>query len=392
MLTLSQNGSTERIHGPRNAAFSHRNARIPIEQTQRDPTLASPRSFRDTSSTFILVNTHLSSLATSISADTSSGGTFVPPSRHLTDTQNDLPISTNAPTEISVAIDRSPVSCSTAATRHGSDTPPEVPSSLQSLVPSVAPNTQEHLDVSPSPISHRYGRHENAQSARSSTLPPVQAMVMHARRCSQGKVFGAATSPPIGPPNLRPTRDHSTNQQDVPGSHQDPDSSEDPLPQQCHLLSLLLRYMFYRDDKKVDENTLLKSLEQVWMSHEHSFKLALEPRFNGCREALRIWIGLRRKTNELRSLVQRQSSAQTLDLVDRALAMNEVRMLHWQWEELRAPVDGQAISPEDLLCSTFAIMTRTEEMEMIFMKGLDNIRKTLPNICSSGDSVISIHS
>jgi hypothetical protein len=216
-------------------------------------------------------------------------------------------------------------------------------------------------------------------------------MISHTGRRSQVNETRALTSPPIGPPDLQPAREHSTDQRDVPSSHQDSDSSKDALFQQGHLLSLLLRHMFYRNDKTVDETILLGSLEQIWTSHEHSFKLALEPRFDGCRKALRIWICLRRKTNELCSLVQHQSSPRTLDLVERALAKNEIRMLHWEWEELRTHVNGQAMSPDDLLCSAFAIMTRTREMETIFMEGLDNIRKTTPKVCSPEDSFISIY-
>jgi hypothetical protein len=154
---------------------------------------------------------------------------------------------------------------------------------------------------------------------------------------------------------------------------------------QYYLLSLLLRYMFPQDDKKVDESTLLLSLEQLWASGKHEFRPALEPQFDGCHEALRIWIGLRRKTSELRSIIERRSSAQTLDLVDRALSMNEIRILHLQWKALRAPVDGQAMSPEDLLCITFAIMTKTRGTEALFKKGLDNLRDTTPGVWSSED-------
>lgn len=135
--------------------------------------------------------------------------------------------------------------------------------------------------------------------------------------------------------------------------------------QQCYLLSLLLGNL-----EKVDESNLLRSLEQVWESGGHKLKSALEARFDGCCEALRIWIDSRRKTNELRSLVQRRSSAQTLDSVDRALALNEIRILRLQWEALWATVDNQGGSPEDLLCRALAIMIGQSVIEAVLEDAL----------------------
>jgi hypothetical protein len=155
-----------------------------------------------------------------------------------------------------------------------------------------------------------------------------------------------------------------------------PGPSEVTLLQQYDLLSLLLRYMFPRDDKKVDKSTLLRSLERVWAGREHDFRPALEPHFDSCHKALRIWIGQRRKTSELRSMIDRQSSAQTLDMVNRVLAMNDIRILRMQWEALRVSADARTMSPEDLLCSTFAIMTRTKGMGALFREGVNNLTKT----------------
>ena len=166
-------------------------------------------------------------------------------------------------------------------------------------------------------------------SARNPTPPQASTMISHFGRRLQVNETTALTSPPIRSPDLQPTRDHSTDEGDVPSSHQTPDTSKDTLSLQGHLLSHLLS-VYYRDDNTVDETILLNSLEQMWKSHEESFKLAIEPRFVGCRKALRIWICLRHKINELLSLFDRQSSPQTLNLVDRALAKTDIRMLHWE--------------------------------------------------------------
>ena len=56
-----------------------------------------------------------------------------------------------------------------------------------------------------------------------------------------------------------------------------PGLSEAALLQQYNLLSLLLRYLFPLNDQKVNESTLLLSLEQVWASRENDLRPALEP-------------------------------------------------------------------------------------------------------------------
>ncbi|KAI0571713.1 hypothetical protein Alg215_10226 [Pyrenophora tritici-repentis] len=80
---------------------------------------------------------------------------------------------------------------------------------------------------------------------------------------------------------------------------------------------------------------MLRSLEQVWTSHEHDFRLIMEQRFNDHQRALHIWIGQRRKTSQLQMMIDRQPSAQTLEMVDRVLVMNDLRILQLKWKALR---------------------------------------------------------
>jgi hypothetical protein len=48
-----------------------------------------------------------------------------------------------------------------------------------------------------------------------------------------------------------------------------------------------------------------------------------------------MWIKERRKLSQLRLMVDRQPSAQTLDMVERVLAMNDLRILRVKWEALQ---------------------------------------------------------
>lgn len=143
-------------------------------------------------------------------------------------------------------------------------------------------------------------------SARSPTSPRAPATVSHIERCSQVDASGALTSPRFGPPYLRRTRDHSTDERDVAGSYQVPGLSQVASAQRYELLLLLLDYISPRDNGKVSESILLHSIEQVWMDRENDFKLVLGSRYDGCHEVLRMWIGVRRETRELRSIIKRQ--------------------------------------------------------------------------------------
>jgi hypothetical protein len=174
-------------------------------------------------------------------------------------------------------------------------------------------------------------------------------------------------------------------------SNQMPEPCEVTLSQ-CELLRLILEYLFPRNSERADELALLHSLEQVWASHEQVFRLAMERHFKSHHEVLLIWISERRKTSQLRTMIERQPSVQTLGMVDRVLAMNDLRILRLKWKGLKLHNGSRDVSPEGLLCSTFAIMTKTEGTEMLFKEGLDRLKETSPGVMRTDDLVISIYS
>lgn len=161
--------------------------------------------------------------------------------------------------------------------------------------------------------------------------------------------------------------------------------------QQCDLLCLLLGYLFPRNGEQVEESALLHSLEQVWASHEQDFRHVMERLFDCHRKVLLTWISERRKTSQLRSMIDRQPSAQTLEMVDRVLIMNDLRVLRLKWKELKVYSNIQDITPESLLCRTFAIMTKTEGTEVLFKEGLDMLKETSPEVLRPDDLTISIY-
>ena len=111
---------------------------------------------------------------------------------------------------------------------------------------------------------------------------------------------------------------------------------------QCELLQLLLGYLFPRDGYKVEEADMLCNLEEVWARHEQEFKLVLNHLFASHREALLARISERRKTSQLRLTLESQPSAQTLNMVDRVLAINDFCISRLKWKT----VDAQAVNQD----------------------------------------------
>ncbi|PVH99598.1 hypothetical protein DM02DRAFT_528690, partial [Periconia macrospinosa] len=139
-----------------------------------------------------------------------------------------------------------------------------------------------------------------------------------------------------------------------------------------------------------EEADLLRNLEEVWARHEQEFKLASNHLFAFHREALFAWISGRRKTSQLRLMVERQPSAQTLEMVERVLAINDLRILRLKWKTINAQDGNQVLSPEDLLCRAFAMMTKTEGIEQLFREGLGKLEATALSVVRSEDLTISM--
>ncbi|KAL5395344.1 hypothetical protein PMIN03_013025, partial [Paraphaeosphaeria minitans] len=195
---------------------------------------------------------------------------------------------------------------------------------------------------------------------------------------------------PDGVPSLHHTIGHTIEH------HSSSERDALPAPRevtilQCELLQLLLGYLFPRDGYEVEEADLLCSLEEIWAEHEQQFKLAFHRLFASYREALFAWISERRITNQLRSMIESEPSAETLETVDRVLAVNDLRILRLKWRTINALDGDQAISPEDLLCRAFAAMTRTDGTEPLFKRGLEKLEETAISAVRYEDLTISIH-
>ena len=147
---------------------------------------------------------------------------------------------------------------------------------------------------------------------------------------------------------------------------------------ECELTRLLLDYLWPELGRKVDEPALLHALEHVWISREKDFELTMGPLFEYHREVFRVWISERRSEAVLQSMERYQFGSHTLEshiLVARAMDIKvDLQLLRLKWKGLRARSGSQELSPQDLLCSTFAIMIGQEGAEDVFVDGLDRRR------------------
>lgn len=74
-----------------------------------------------------------------------------------------------------------------------------------------------------------------------------------------------------------------------------------------------------------------------------------------------------------------------MGLVDRLLAMNDLRAMRLKWKNMSS-IDG--ISSEDLLCIAFRGMTNTEGSEYLFKDGLARLELGVFDFIRSEDAKI----
>jgi hypothetical protein len=407
-----QNGSTKRKVDARNSVpnagnnstarkRARQNAAMSAEQTSREPSSTPRQSSENIPYTPTSDNTYLPPPATYAAvtslAATSSGRPSALPSPRSRCVSDGTPHSTNSPTSTFVAVNQVQTSVSTGADGCNTTSTHTAPSLSEISVQPMAPNTSnsgEPLRASLPSDGQRERRHGDIRSSQAShgQIPPAaQVTITHPGNSSQNNATGAPPLSPTGVSDLHRTMGRTIDHQNGSGGNRMPGPCEVTLLQ-CELLRLLLGYLFPRNDERADESALLHSLEQVWASHEQDFRLAMERLLECHREVLLIWISERRKTSQLQLMIERQPNVQTLGMVDRVLIMNDLRILRLKWKELKVHNGSQDISPEGLLCSTFAIMTKTEGTEVLFKEGLDRLKETSPEVLRRDDLAISIYS
>lgn len=157
---------------------------------------------------------------------------------------------------------------------------------------------------------------------------------------------------------------------------------------QREVLALLLQYLFPRATSPPDEAIVLSRIRYLWYHGEALFRSELGPHFDMCSRVLTAWLHERQAINSLRHSLVAQPGVGPAALMDRLLAMNDLRVMRLKWKNM-SPLDG--ISPEDLLCRTFAVMSNTENTEHLYKDGLDRLNRGVFEFLRHEDSKIVMH-
>jgi hypothetical protein len=157
---------------------------------------------------------------------------------------------------------------------------------------------------------------------------------------------------------------------------------------QCEVLALLIQYLFPRPASPPDEAAVLTRISYLWYHGEAIFRAELGPHYEICSRILTAWLHERQAISSLRHSLLAQPGVNAAGLMDRLLAMNDLRVMRLKWKNM-STLDG--VSPEDLLCRVFAVMANTENTEHLFKDGLDRLNRGVFEFLRNEDSKIVMH-
>jgi len=148
---------------------------------------------------------------------------------------------------------------------------------------------------------------------------------------------------------------------------------------------LLIQYLFPRPATPPDERLVISQIQNLWYLGEAMFRVELGPHYDICSRVLHAWLHERQSITSLRHSLLAQPGVSAAALMDRLLAMNDLRVMRLKWKNM-SPLEGA--SPEDLLCRTFAILANTENTEHLFKDGLDRLNRGVFEFLRNEDAKI----
>lgn len=154
---------------------------------------------------------------------------------------------------------------------------------------------------------------------------------------------------------------------------------------QCEVTAGLFTFFFPRPSTPPDEAALLQRLHALWFHGESLFRSELSTHYDLVSKILTAWLHERQAIAALRHSMAANPGVSHVGLVDRLLAMNDLRAMRLKWKNM-SPIDG--MSPEDLLCMAFKVMTNTEGSEYLFKDGLARLELSVFEFLRSEDSKI----
>ncbi|KAF3037334.1 hypothetical protein E8E12_004326 [Didymella heteroderae] len=157
---------------------------------------------------------------------------------------------------------------------------------------------------------------------------------------------------------------------------------------QCETLALLVQYLFPNARSPPDEGLVISRIQNLWYHGEALFRAELGPHYELCSRILTAWIHERQVIGSLRHSLLAHPGVAASGLMDRLLAMNDLRIIRLKWKNM-SPLDG--VSPEDLLCKTFTVIGNTENTEYMFKEGLDRLNRGVFEFLRNEDAKIVVH-
>ncbi|KAF1830498.1 hypothetical protein BDW02DRAFT_99260 [Decorospora gaudefroyi] len=252
-------------------------------------------------------------------------------------------------------------------------------------------NTPSHhfgRSIAPHPRSRSNTPHAQAatnqptsSSNTQATAPPaIQSAAAYGIQLIPTQDGAPHTVPSSHRPSSHPAPTTTHHAQPVPKPHADTTQAHTATDRptinatelrllQCEVTAGLFTYFFPRTNTNTapEETSLLQRLHTLWYHGEPLFRTQLPTHYDLVTKTLTAWLHERHAIAALRLSMQAGAGVSHVGLVDRLLAMNDLRAMRLKWKNMSS-VDG--LSPEDLLCMAFRVATNTEGSEYLFKDGL----------------------
>ncbi|KAJ4305452.1 hypothetical protein N0V90_000983 [Kalmusia sp. IMI 367209] len=239
---------------------------------------------------------------------------------------------------------------------------------VQAPQPSSAPSVQPHLAPAAQPPTSQPIQ-PAAPRVHHVNVPPVPTLP---------SAYNSSQAPPV-------LRSHGNEAVVVPQTT----TAFDLSLLQCEVLGSLMQYLFPKPTSPPDENVLLHKLETLWHLGSPIFRKEIGQLYDLQSKVLLTWVNERRKIAQLRHTFAYSPAVPAAEMVERLLALNDLRMMRLKWKNMSSAV---GLSTEDLLCRTFSAMTNTEGTEYLFKDGLDRLNEGIFEFLKTEDMRILMHS
>ncbi|KAK7178131.1 hypothetical protein PSPO01_15819, partial [Paraphaeosphaeria sporulosa] len=157
---------------------------------------------------------------------------------------------------------------------------------------------------------------------------------------------------------------------------------------QCEVLGSLMQYLFPRITSPPDESVLLHKIESLWHLGTAHYRKVTGQLYDLHSGILSTWMTERRKIQQLRHTFAYSPAVPATEMVERLLALNDLRMMRLKWKSASNAV---GLRTEDILCRTFTIMTNTAGTENLFKDGLDRLNEGSFEFLRTEDMRILMH-